>query len=122
MDAVEGNNADDAVELADELVVHRAYKHDTSGRHGNLPNRLQSMYDTCKETKNDYRVRHFIRALAFIWSFPGETEAAFIQRLLLLEQGLLDVLFRFARSAQRCECTRGRASTRARMTRSPSRR
>lgn len=87
-----------------------------------MPKKLQGMYDECKKAKNDYRVRDFIRALAYIWSFPGETKAAFIQRLLLLEQGLLDVLFRLFRSAQRCECTRGRASTRARMTRSPSRR
>ena len=122
MAAVEDDEAAEAVELADELVVQRAYGHDTEGRHGNLPNRFQGMYAECEKAKNDYRVRDFIRALAFIWSFPGETEAAFIQRLLLLEQDLLDVLFRFARSAQRCECTRGRTSTRARMTRSPARR
>ena len=122
MDAVEGNDADDAVELADELVRHRATSHDQKGRHGDMPKKLQDMYNKCKKAKNDYRVRDFIRALAYIWSFPGETKAAFLQRLLRLEQGLLDVLFRLFRSAQRCRKTRGSASTRTMITRSPSRR
>ena len=47
------------------------------------------MYDECTKAKKNYRVRDFIRALAYIWSFPGETKAAFYQRLLRLEQGLL---------------------------------
>ena len=122
MDAVEGNNADDAVELADELVRHRATSHDNKGRHGDMPKKLQDMYNKCRKAKNDYRVRDFMRALAYIWSFPGETKAAFIQRLLRLEQGLLDVLFGLFRSAQRCRWTRGSASTRTMITRSPSRR
>ena len=87
-----------------------------------MPKKLQDMYNKCKKAKNDYRVRDFIRALAYIWSFPGETKAAFYQRLLRLEQGLLDVLFGLFRSAQQCGCTRGRTSTRAMITRSPSRR
>ena len=122
MDAVEGNDADDAVELANDLVAHRGSKHDSKGRHGDMPKKLQDMYNKCKKAKNDYRVRDFIRALAYIWSFPGETKAAFYQRLLRLEQGLLDVLFRLFRSAQRCRKTRGSASTRTMITRSSSRR
>ena len=122
MAAVEDDEAAEAMLIADELAQHRASGHDTRGRHGNLPNRFQGMYDKCKKTKNDYRIRDFIRALAFIWSFPNETEKAFTQRMLLLEQGLLDVLFRLFRGARRCRCTRGIASKGARITRSPSRR
>lgn len=111
--AVDGNVASEAVSLADELVESRGSGHDSKGRHGKSPRKLQAMYDQCKDAKQGYRVRNFIRALAFIRSFAGETKAEFYQRLLRLEQGLLDVLFCLFRSAQRRRYTRGRALTRS---------
>ena len=52
------------------------------------------MWDECRRViDKDFHVRQRMRCVAFIISFEGETAAEFYQRLLKLEQGLLDHLF-----------------------------
>ena len=72
----------------------RGNNHQSVARCRKKPDVFQRMWDACiREVGEDFHVSQRMRCVAFITSFEGETEAEFYQRLLNLEQGLLDYLF-----------------------------
>jgi hypothetical protein len=93
-DAVDEDNAAEARLQADLLMRGRGRKHQSEARCQTKSVSFQRMWDECRRViDKDFHVSQRMRCVAFIISFEGETEAEFYQRLLNLEQGLLDYLF-----------------------------
>ena len=93
-DAVDDDDAAEALLHADILMRGRGRKHQSEARCRKKSVPFQRMWDECRRViDKDFHVRQRMRCVAFIISFEGETEAEFYQRLLNLEQGLLDHLF-----------------------------
>ena len=93
-DAVDKDDAAAARRQADLLMRGRGSRHQSDARCRKKTDVFQRMWDACRrEIGEDFHVSQRMRCVAFIVSFEGETEAEFYQRLLNLEQGLLDYLF-----------------------------
>ena len=93
-DAVDEDDAEGARLQADLLMRGRGNSHQSVARRRLKPAVFQRMWDACiREVGEDFHVSQRMRCVAFIISFEGETAAEFYQRLLNLEQGLLDYLF-----------------------------
>jgi hypothetical protein len=93
-DAVDKDDAAAARRQADLLMRGRGNAHQSEARCRKKTDVFQRMWDACRrEIGEDFHVSQRMRCVAFIISFEGETAAEFYQRLLKLEQGLLDYLF-----------------------------
>ena len=93
-DAVDDDDAAEALLHADILMRGRGYSHQFAALHRKKSVPFQRMWDECRRViDKDFHVSQRMRCVAFIISFEGEKAAEFYQRLLKLEQGLLDHLF-----------------------------
>ncbi len=102
-EAVDEDDAAEARLQADLLMRGRGVSHQSAARCRKKPAVFQRMWDECRRViDKDFHVRQRMRCVAFIISFEGETEAEFYQRLLNLEQGLLDHLFDLMDRVHRC--------------------
>ena len=101
-DALDEDDVAEARLQADILMRARGKSHQVKAQCRKKPAVFQHMWDECRRViDKDFHVSQRMRCVAFIISFEGETEAEFYQRLLNLEQGLLDHLFDLMDSAHR---------------------